>query len=470
MDTVVPDAWQRAALRRAHGLPPAGSFIVLVLCGNDEKHHRKSLDVSLLAFKAVHLLVRNAFLMLRVVSAKTFNDPKRAGADRASAAPARDEDDSMPLFSALLSAVGLAAGSYRISSESLSRRGIFELYQAADVLLQPSKAEGFGLPILEAQLVGTPVVSTRFGAMADFTRYGIAVPPLGQPFFLDRGFGALPDLNGTVEALLRVHRGQVPESDQREAVQLVRSSMSTEAVVSKFEAILAGAKSDISAELADALLQSAAESSASAQSAAALAIDPLALCPETWGAFEPLAVVSDDESLAALLNGKARDYPSWGLLWDLRYEPRCDALIMLLRMFEASVRQSKSGRQALLMKTIDRNGHSSPTAKDISKGKIELIRAALIPASVLREVATRMFKPYGADTSAAAHVQHFYQALRRADDVKIGEELPPIAIELSESELSGVDAGGHIHARQRSWVDTHGAVYTHAQHIIDETD
>ena len=34
------------------------------------------------------------------------------------------------------------------------------------------------MPVLEAQLLGTPAITTRFGAMADFTLYGVSVPPL----------------------------------------------------------------------------------------------------------------------------------------------------------------------------------------------------------------------------------------------------------------------------------------------------
>ena len=59
----------------------------------------------------------------------------------------------------------------------------FPLRLTIQVLLQPSKTEGFGMPVLEAQLLGTPVVTTRFGAMADFTMHGIAVEPL-QPHYL----------------------------------------------------------------------------------------------------------------------------------------------------------------------------------------------------------------------------------------------------------------------------------------------
>ena len=43
------------------------------------------------------------------------------------------------------------------------------------------------MPVLEAQLLGTPAITTRFGAMADFTLYGVSVPPglgLGLGFAL----------------------------------------------------------------------------------------------------------------------------------------------------------------------------------------------------------------------------------------------------------------------------------------------
>lgn len=41
------------------------------------------------------------------------------------------------------------------------------LYAAAELLLYPSFYEGFGLPILEAMSVGTPVVTSNIGAMAE---------------------------------------------------------------------------------------------------------------------------------------------------------------------------------------------------------------------------------------------------------------------------------------------------------------
>jgi glycosyltransferase involved in cell wall biosynthesis len=41
------------------------------------------------------------------------------------------------------------------------------LYRQADLLCFPSTYEGFGLPILEAQATGRPVVTSDLGAMKE---------------------------------------------------------------------------------------------------------------------------------------------------------------------------------------------------------------------------------------------------------------------------------------------------------------
>jgi len=49
----------------------------------------------------------------------------------------------------------------------VSREDLIALYQGADLFLFPSLYEGFGLPVLEAMMAGTPVVTTRMGAIPE---------------------------------------------------------------------------------------------------------------------------------------------------------------------------------------------------------------------------------------------------------------------------------------------------------------
>ncbi len=46
-------------------------------------------------------------------------------------------------------------------------QNLWGLYACADVYLQPSKAEGLGLPVLEAMACGVPIVCTNTGAMSE---------------------------------------------------------------------------------------------------------------------------------------------------------------------------------------------------------------------------------------------------------------------------------------------------------------
>ena len=51
------------------------------------------------------------------------------------------------------------------------------IYNAADVLLGASMSEGFGIPLIEAQACGTPVITTDFASMPELVRWGTATTP-----------------------------------------------------------------------------------------------------------------------------------------------------------------------------------------------------------------------------------------------------------------------------------------------------
>ncbi|MCF1190797.1 glycosyltransferase family 4 protein [Mangrovimonas sp. AS39] len=56
--------------------------------------------------------------------------------------------------------------------ENLPYEQIIELYMESDMVLFPSTYEGFGMPIIEAQAIGRPVITSDFGAMKEVAGEG----------------------------------------------------------------------------------------------------------------------------------------------------------------------------------------------------------------------------------------------------------------------------------------------------------
>ena len=75
----------------------------------------------------------------------------------------------------LATVTGCPAGRVRFPEASAWHLGISPdqmavLYNAFDVLLNPSWGEGFGIPIMEAQACGVPVITSDHSAMSELTR------------------------------------------------------------------------------------------------------------------------------------------------------------------------------------------------------------------------------------------------------------------------------------------------------------
>jgi glycosyltransferase involved in cell wall biosynthesis len=76
------------------------------------------------------------------------------------------------------------------------------LYNAADVLLAPSRGEGFGIPLIEAQACGCPVIVTDFSAMSELCGSGWLVN--GQLEYSPAGaYWMVPSVRDIIEALKR---------------------------------------------------------------------------------------------------------------------------------------------------------------------------------------------------------------------------------------------------------------------------
>lgn len=59
--------------------------------------------------------------------------------------------------------------------KGVPRQAVAYTYQAFDVLLNPSMGEGFGVPILEAQACGVPVITSNHSAMTELSENGWCV-------------------------------------------------------------------------------------------------------------------------------------------------------------------------------------------------------------------------------------------------------------------------------------------------------
>jgi glycosyltransferase involved in cell wall biosynthesis len=74
-------------------------------------------------------------------------------------------------------------------------------YAAFDVLLNPSMGEGFGVPIIEAQACGVPVITSDHSAMTELTHAGWLVE--GEPWWdsLQTSFAFMPSIRSIREKL-----------------------------------------------------------------------------------------------------------------------------------------------------------------------------------------------------------------------------------------------------------------------------
>lgn len=181
-------------------------FIVLLQGGNYESEDRKGWDTSLQAFvhfynsledpsPRVHLLIHSMESYLVAADQNSDED-----------APAAVLPKGNMLY-LILHELGLPRDAYTIDIAKHAPEVVAAYKARADVCLHPSKVEGFGMNVLECQALGTPVITTNYTAMGDFTKLGRSVPPrqtIRSPGELYRM--ALPDVIGISDALGEIYQ------------------------------------------------------------------------------------------------------------------------------------------------------------------------------------------------------------------------------------------------------------------------
>jgi glycosyltransferase involved in cell wall biosynthesis len=102
----------------------------------------------------------------------------------------------------------------------LPDRVLAALYSAADVLLACSMGEGFGIPVIEAQACGTPVIVSNFSAQPELVGDGWLVD--GQPFWdaAQKAWFFTPSVASILNALRASY--EAPRGVSAKAVEFAR--------------------------------------------------------------------------------------------------------------------------------------------------------------------------------------------------------------------------------------------------------
>jgi len=173
------------ATRDVLGVPDDAHVTLMVAANKGVYPPRKSFPQALLAFSRFARNHDDAYLVLHT---ERFGMADGLQLDR------------------LIEACGIPEDRVSFTDQYAYRIGLPQpvlaaIYNAADVLLAPSMGEGFGIPVVEAQSCGTPVIVSDFSAQPELVGSGWLVG--GTPFWDEAQTSWLhyPDVNDIVYAL-----------------------------------------------------------------------------------------------------------------------------------------------------------------------------------------------------------------------------------------------------------------------------
>ncbi len=183
VNTHILKPMDRAECRRQLAFPE-DRFIVGIVAANKGAPSRKAFDEQIRAFALFHQRHPDSVLYLHTDMLGLQGENIRRIISLAGIPPADV----------------IEAPVYRYSRGLLGKEWMAKMYNCFDVLMNASKGEGFGIPIVEAQACGTPVIVTDFSSMSELVFAGWAVEP-GDKFFSQDSYQVSPSVPALVEAL-----------------------------------------------------------------------------------------------------------------------------------------------------------------------------------------------------------------------------------------------------------------------------
>ena len=166
---------------------PKDAFIIGMVGVNQSVPNRKSYPLALQAFAEFRKTHKDAFLYMHTQASSS------------------EGVDQRPLIEHL----ELPEDSYLFADEYESLLGLSELemchlYSSFDVFLTPNIGEGFGIPLIEAQATGCPVIATNWTTMPELCFFGELID--GQLVYTNQSsFQKVPELEQITCALEKVY-------------------------------------------------------------------------------------------------------------------------------------------------------------------------------------------------------------------------------------------------------------------------
>lgn len=223
---------------------PQDAFVILLIASNSEESGRKAFDAQIQAFSKFKQSHPLAWLHIHAESVRAYDIPRLLetfGEFEGRASYTNLEDHRARTFNEAPVQGERVSLTPSTSLNSVSEEGIARMYRACDVLLAATCSEGCGVPILEAQFCGCPVITTRATAMWEETFLGISVKPVQWIARMDFNSGwFLPNVPGIVEALNTIYSWS-PE-DRRKKYEKIKdefiSLYSNESIIEKWKNIV----------------------------------------------------------------------------------------------------------------------------------------------------------------------------------------------------------------------------------------
>jgi glycosyltransferase involved in cell wall biosynthesis len=178
----------KAEFKKAIGIPP-DKFVFGMVAANKDNPPRKSFQEAMDAYMMFREKVPNACMYFH-----TF----------------LNQNGGFPIDQ-YANFLGIKEEVYYLQPYDLmfhvGRHSLAKIYNAMDCLLAPSTNEGFGIPIIEAQSCGIPVITTKWTSMPELVKEGTTgytCDLKGKWYDPMLSYSAYPDTNSIYDCMMRI--------------------------------------------------------------------------------------------------------------------------------------------------------------------------------------------------------------------------------------------------------------------------